>query len=186
MSMRNLETIEKDIVDVKAQLANVRGSETEVYARIVGYYRSVRNWNKGKKDEFKHRKEFVLAAPVGLQTADLPSQKITADCACASAQTEEKTFSSVAADLAKTIAHYEFYSRKTCPNCPAVRDYLASCPLKGTTIDVDTSDGFAKAADNGVYAAPTVIMYNAAGDEIIRVHNKTELASVVSREAIAV
>jgi hypothetical protein len=67
-----------------------------------------------------------------------------------------------------------------------VREYLASCALKGNTIDVDTPEGLGKAVDNGVYAAPTVIMYNAAGAEVIRVHNKTELASVVSREAIAV
>lgn len=35
------------------------GKETEVYARIVGYYRVVRNWNAGKKEEYKHRKNFV-------------------------------------------------------------------------------------------------------------------------------
>jgi anaerobic ribonucleoside-triphosphate reductase len=33
--------------------------ETEVYARIVGYYRAVRNWNAGKKEEYKYRKDFV-------------------------------------------------------------------------------------------------------------------------------
>ncbi|NLE01436.1 MAG: ribonucleoside triphosphate reductase, partial [Fibrobacter sp.] len=32
--------------------------ETEVYSRIVGYYRPVQNWNAGKKSEFKHRKLF--------------------------------------------------------------------------------------------------------------------------------
>ena len=37
----------------------MHGTETEVYARIVGYYRSVRNWNKGKKDEYNQRKMFT-------------------------------------------------------------------------------------------------------------------------------
>ncbi|MEA1993522.1 MAG: ribonucleoside triphosphate reductase [Euryarchaeota archaeon] len=32
--------------------------ETEVYSRVVGYLRPVKNWNKGKKEEFKERKEF--------------------------------------------------------------------------------------------------------------------------------
>jgi ribonucleoside-triphosphate reductase len=32
--------------------------ETEVYARIVGYYRPVQNWNIGKKGEYKIRKQF--------------------------------------------------------------------------------------------------------------------------------
>ena len=34
------------------------GQETEVYSRIVGYYRPVQNWNKGKKEEFKFREEY--------------------------------------------------------------------------------------------------------------------------------
>ena len=34
--------------------------ETEVYSRIVGYLRPVKQWNKGKKDEFKMRKEFKV------------------------------------------------------------------------------------------------------------------------------
>ncbi len=32
--------------------------ETEVYSRIVGYLRPVKQWNKGKKEEFKMRREF--------------------------------------------------------------------------------------------------------------------------------
>ena len=35
------------------------GKETEIYARIVGYYRAVKNWNKGKKEEKKFRKSFT-------------------------------------------------------------------------------------------------------------------------------
>jgi ribonucleoside-triphosphate reductase len=34
------------------------GAETEVYSRIVGYYRPVQNWNDGKKSEFRNRKLF--------------------------------------------------------------------------------------------------------------------------------
>ena len=45
---RTLEQIEKEIADVKKELENVHGTETEVYARIVGYYRAIKNWNKGK------------------------------------------------------------------------------------------------------------------------------------------
>lgn len=36
------------------------GSECEVYSRVVGYIRPVTQWNKGKKREFKDRKEFVI------------------------------------------------------------------------------------------------------------------------------
>jgi len=36
------------------------GAETEIYSRIVGYLRPVKQWNKGKKEEFKMRKEFKV------------------------------------------------------------------------------------------------------------------------------
>ncbi len=39
----------------------VCGKETEVYSRITGYYRPVQNWNNGKKEEFKDRKEYKIS-----------------------------------------------------------------------------------------------------------------------------
>ena len=36
------------------------GKEAEVYSRVVGYYRPVKCWNKGKRQEFADRKEFVV------------------------------------------------------------------------------------------------------------------------------
>ena len=32
------------------------GAETEIYSRVVGYLRPVRQWNEGKREEFKIRK----------------------------------------------------------------------------------------------------------------------------------
>lgn len=34
------------------------GAETEVFSRIVGYFRPVKNWNAGKQEEFKFRLEY--------------------------------------------------------------------------------------------------------------------------------
>ena len=36
------------------------GTETEVYSRITGYYRPVKNWNDGKTEEYKNRKAYVV------------------------------------------------------------------------------------------------------------------------------
>jgi len=33
---------------------------TEVYSRVVGYIRPVKQWNKGKRTEFADRKEFLV------------------------------------------------------------------------------------------------------------------------------
>lgn len=36
------------------------GKETEVYSRITGYYRPVKNWNEGKTQEFTDRKMYNI------------------------------------------------------------------------------------------------------------------------------
>ena len=38
------------------------GGETEVYSRVVGYLRPVKQWNEGKQQEFKQRKTFHVEA----------------------------------------------------------------------------------------------------------------------------
>lgn len=38
------------------------GAETEVYTRVVGYYRPVKLWNKGKQAEYKDRVEYSQAS----------------------------------------------------------------------------------------------------------------------------
>jgi ribonucleoside-triphosphate reductase len=34
--------------------------KTEVYSRVVGFFRPVQNWNKGKKEEFDKRTEYEI------------------------------------------------------------------------------------------------------------------------------
>ena len=57
---RSLEEVQAEIEKIQAELKDVHGTETEVYARIVGYYRAVKNWNKGKKDESSSEKPLTL------------------------------------------------------------------------------------------------------------------------------
>lgn len=37
------------------------GQKTEIYSRVVGYYRPIQNWNRGKREEFAHRKTFNMS-----------------------------------------------------------------------------------------------------------------------------
>lgn len=39
-------------------IPKAKRQRTEVYTRSVGYLRPVSQWNKGKQQEFKERKEF--------------------------------------------------------------------------------------------------------------------------------
>ncbi len=47
------------------------GKEAEVYSRVVGYYRPVRNWNKGKQEEFRHRTLIKLTYEKNLKNENL-------------------------------------------------------------------------------------------------------------------
>lgn len=61
------------------------GEETEVYSRIVGYYRPVQNWNRGKRSEYNERKTFSLgehAEPAAQPaTAEAPKEGVACEVA---------------------------------------------------------------------------------------------------------
>ncbi|MDO4570820.1 MAG: anaerobic ribonucleoside-triphosphate reductase [Planctomycetia bacterium] len=40
------------------------GQKTEIYSRVVGYFRPVANWNRGKREEFSERKTYEVTPPV--------------------------------------------------------------------------------------------------------------------------
>lgn len=170
---RELAEIEKEIAETKAALENVKGSETEVYARIVGYYRSVRNWNKGKAQEFTERKMFVYDGNERYAVSSTNNENVVA-------KIEEITKVS-----SGSAASYEFFMRKTCPNCPPVKAYMANLDMNGKMVDVDTEEGLKMAADKGVFAAPTVIFYDEENVEIGRAHNVDELNAILEPVAIA-
>ncbi|MBN2532273.1 MAG: hypothetical protein JXB88_05250 [Spirochaetales bacterium] len=58
--MRTIDDINKQITTLKDKLDLVQGTQTEVYTRIVGYYRSIKNWNKGKREEYNYRVPFSM------------------------------------------------------------------------------------------------------------------------------
>lgn len=179
MEKRTLAQVEQEIEETKAALADVHGTETEVYARIVGYYRAVKHWNKGKRDEFDMRKMFTLeaskeyditAADSETTFGDAPAAKVAKEAAAPVMETETVT--------------YEMYTRKTCPNCPPVKEFMSNLEMTGRSIDVDTPEGLSEAAKKGVFASPTVIFYNEAGVETARCHNVEELEAVFNKVAV--
>ena len=198
--MKTLAEIDKEIADVKKQLADVHGTETEVYARIVGYYRAVKNWNKGKAEEFTQRKNFVLQdsseydihsygdAGEVEQTTFSPENEMldemssddsalqVQDAGAEALQAQEAGAEALQAQDARGLT-YELFARKTCPNCPPVKEWIANSGLSGRAIDVDTDAGLAEAAQKGVFAAPTVIFYQ-NGAETSRAHSVQELEEI--------
>lgn len=139
---RNIDVINKELAECREELRNVKGKETEVYTRIVGYYRSVKNWNKGKKSEFKQR---VCFDPENKE-AEAPADE-------------------------NAPASFVCFTKKTCPNCPAVKDFIASTGMDGIFCSVDDKEGLDKARGSNIFAVPTVIFYNADGKELSRAYN---------------
>ena len=168
--MRSVAEIEKEIEAVQKELKDVHGEPTEVYARIVGYYRSVRNWNKGKKSEYSQRKQFALPIKKEPETAHTAPQ----------AQEEQPL------QQPKDIVRYELFTRGSCPKCPTVKQYMEFSGLEGTVISVDTEEGLNAAASKGVLATPTVIFYNQAKKEVSRAHNTAELDAILHAEQVAI
>ena len=56
----NKDEIRNKISELKAAKEAVKGTNCEVYSRVVGYLRPVQNWNKGKKEEFSLRKNMKI------------------------------------------------------------------------------------------------------------------------------
>jgi hypothetical protein len=50
------------------------GLPTEVFSRVVGYHRPIKNWNKGKQEEFHDRRTYNVQAR--LRNNDLPAIKM--------------------------------------------------------------------------------------------------------------
>jgi len=163
--MRTREQIDAELEKLGDELSKVEGTRTEVYTRIVGYYRSVTNWNNGKREEYRHRKlfntEHIAAGTTGGNAA-----------ACPDAEPK------IATSERKNPDFYIFFYRTTCPNCPPVKNYINGFPVKGRHVNVDEPEGLALAEEHQVLASPTVVFFDADNNEIYRAHNVQSLKEI--------
>lgn len=114
-------------------------------SRITGYYRPVQNWNAGKTEEYKERKEYDLSHSKLTHTGPLNG--------CAAAVTEEEKKVQTAVDNgAKAI----LFATPTCPNCRIAVSYLdkASYPYE----KLFAEENAALALSYGVKQAPTLVV----------------------------
>ncbi len=185
--MRNVAEIESDIAKVRDELQDVHGTTTEVYARIVGYYRSVRNWNRGKREEYNHRQLFVASENRIIEHLDLAG--CIRESAAAAQHSAVAQNNATEQNSDSSAVRYELFVRQSCPNCPPVKAYCSELNLSSTIIDVDSAEGFARASKLGVFSAPTVIFFDSEGTEISRSHSvreiKTALSAPVQQESFA-
>ncbi len=113
---------------------------TEVYSRITGYYRPIQNWNAGKTEEFKHRKEYVP------EHSHLRAEGKTCEV-----KEEVKNDS-------HKLSEVTLFATKTCPNCKMAKMLLDKAGIKYTVIDAEENQETTIAF--GVKKAPTLIVPN--------------------------
>ncbi|MGO8692905.1 MAG: anaerobic ribonucleoside-triphosphate reductase [Rectinemataceae bacterium] len=145
--------IEKRLEELRGELGRVEGGPTEVYSRIVGYYRSVRNWNAGKREEYAARRVFSLPSARDKRREGAP---VTAE------------------------AEILVFTRKACPNCPPVASHVRASGLAAAFVDVDGEEGLALARSHGVLATPTVLALDPQGRELFRACDLSSLRSALS------
>jgi ribonucleoside-triphosphate reductase len=156
--MKTVETIDREIKSLEDQLSGVTGRKTEIYARIVGYYRSLTNWNKGKKSEYSQRLHFKTPQ-------SYIEESIEKTYHAEEAPVEEDRRKDVTQD---EIASYLYFFRSTCPRCKPVKTFLAGLGIEGRGINVDSDEGMKEAAAHQILATPTVIFYDRDGNSIGR------------------
>jgi hypothetical protein len=178
--MTDRKKIEARIVELRSELGRAEGTPTEVYSRIVGYYRSVRNWNAGKREEYNRRLVFAMPSDGGLP-AGRPRAENAAESSPSTRESPLPTSIGAATMAEPTAASLRdgvlVFTRETCPNCPPVTNYVQASGMKAVFVDVDGDEGFALARDFGVMATPTVLALDGEGHESFRAFDIAGLQS---------
>lgn len=138
--------------------------ETEVYSRITGYYRPVKNWNDGKAEEYKNRKVYDLSK------SHLKHEKCESDdCKCDDCKCDNCKCN----DNLKDGLY--LFTRKNCPNCKSAKSILDKAILKYEIIDAEENVDLSKKL--GIKQAPTLLAIN--GENIDKYSNVSNIKKYI-------
>ena len=170
--MRNLEDIERDLAQAREALSSVEGTPAEVYSRIVGYYRSVRNWNLGKREEYGERRLYQLASvmPDNMSGAGT-GVKLPA---AAASPAPDKLSGIEYGDIRLLL-----FFRALCPACPPAKAAAWRLGIPVELVNADTADGMAMAVRYNVLSTPTAILLSPDGEELKRARDAQTIGSLL-------
>ena len=123
------------------------GEETEVYSRITGYYRPVKNWNDGKLQEFKERKVYDVEHSHVKQENFRETEQ----------EEEQRIFEEVNTEEGKVL----LFTTETCPNCKLAKDSLEKANISYEVVDAGENEELVR--KYGVMQAPTLIVIKEEG-----------------------
>lgn len=155
------------------------GNATEVYSRITGYYRPVRNWNDGKSSEFENRKTYEPEELFSvnrnlLEEAGVEMPRVGTQTLGRANRVESPASNS---DAEKVI----LVTTKTCPNCQAAKNYLNQAGIEYDVILADEADGAEIAVQYNISAAPTLIVQS--GEEAELYSNVSNIRAYIGKRS---
>lgn len=155
------------------------GNATEVYSRITGYYRPVRNWNDGKSSEFENRKTYEPEELFSvnrnlLEEAGVEMPRVGTQTLGRASRAESSASNS---DAEKVI----LVTTKTCPNCQAAKNYLNQAGIEYDVILADEADGAEIAVQYNISAAPTLIVQS--GEEAELYSNVSNIRAYIGKRS---
>ena len=128
------------------------GEETEVWSRITGYYRPVKNWNAGKTQEYKDRREYNIGTSKLTHTGPILEEVINSEPV-------EAAPAAVASEGPRSI----LFATPTCPNCRIATSYLEKAGYEYEKLFADENAELAMSY--GVKQAPTLVVVGEDGYE---------------------
>lgn len=155
------------------------GKATEVYSRITGYYRPVRNWNDGKSSEFENRKTYEPEELFSvnrnlLEEAGVDEPRIGTQTLGRANRVESPASKS---DAEKVI----LVTTKTCPNCQAAKNYLNQAGIEYDVVLADEADGAEIAVQYSISSAPTLIVQS--GEEAELYSNVSNIRAYIGKRS---
>ncbi len=126
------------------------GKEAEVYSRITGYYRPVKNWNAGKSEEFKMRKTYNVS-----KECELPENH---------PHEEEKIIGQSTKDELPKVKEPLLFTSPTCPNCKMAKMILDKAGFHYQNVDAASNKDLTIAY--GVKQAPTLLVPSEGGYQL--------------------
>ena len=155
------------------------GKATEVYSRITGYYRPVRNWNDGKSSEFENRKTYEPEELFSvnrnlLEEAGVEMPRVGTQTLGRANRVEAPKSNS---DAEKVI----LVTTKTCPNCQAAKNYLNQAGIEYDVVLADEADGAEIAVQYSISSAPTLIVQS--GEEAELYSNVSNIRAYIGKRS---
>ena len=150
------------------------GEEAEVYSRITGYYRPVKNWNDGKTQEYKERRVYdITSSHMRPRTRAAVEAAKTAESAVQN-QHAGDSMQNHADDGIRTF----LFTTKTCPNCRIAVNSLEKAHIPYELVDAEEHMDLVN--KYGVMQAPTLIVVK--DGQVTKLANASNIKNYAEKE----